>query len=152
QAVGDMNLDGTPDVVFAASKWPVGNLCPTFIGTALNLSRRKPGCGTPVKFLVGTPNPGNPAYSFRLSSALPNAAAVLGGAVAEASMPLAGCVVGIDASPANLIIPNQAGFGYTSTNGAGEAALTLAIPNAPGLVGAVVYGQWIFQDQAGPIL
>jgi hypothetical protein len=151
QAVGDMNLDGTPDVVFAASRWPVGNTCPTFIGTALNLSRRRPGCGTPVKFLVGTPNPGNPSFSMKLVSGLPNAPAILGVSLAEAGTPLPGCILGLDVSPANLILPNQLGLGLTTTGPSGTASLTFAIPGAPSLVGTVFYAQWIFQDAAGPL-
>src|SRR5207344_774371 len=105
EAVGDMNLDGVPDYVVASPYHPVGTTCPTWIGAALNLSRRNPGCGTSSKFLVGTPNPGNASYSFTLSSGIPSAQAILGLSLAEAPVPVPGCVLGLDISPANLVVP-----------------------------------------------
>jgi hypothetical protein len=151
EAIGDMNLDGAPDVVFARPFVPVGNTCPTYVGTALNQSRRKPGCGTSTKFLVGTPNPGNAFYSFTLSSGIPSTSAVLGVSLAEANTPIPGCLIGLDLSPTNLVLPSSSGLGITTANALGTATIGIGIPNAPGFVGFQFYAQWIFGDPAGPI-
>lgn len=151
EAVGDLNLDEAPDVVLARPFTPVGSSCPTFVGAAINQSRRKPGCGSSAKFLVGTPNPGNAYYSFRLSSGIPGVPAILGVSLAEADTPIPGCLIGLDLSPANLVLPASSGLGVTTTNALGTATIAIGIPNSPSFVGFQFYAQWIFGDPAGPI-
>src|SRR5262249_51218610 len=63
--IGDMNLDGYPDVVVGSSAMVVPvNSYPIQLGCALNLSRRAPACGASSTFGIGMPNPGNPGFAF----------------------------------------------------------------------------------------
>jgi hypothetical protein len=78
-------------------------------------------------------------------------AAILGVSLAEADTPVPGCLLGLDLSPANLVLPASSGLGITSTNAAGAATIAIGIPNSPSFVGFQFYGQWIFGDPAGPI-
>jgi hypothetical protein len=156
EAVGDMDGDGDPDVVFVMPSQPSGApLLPGLsVGAALNQTIRHPACagtGTPQSpaFTIGTPIPGNSGFYLGISSAPPGAPIALGLSLGEGQLSSGTCTIWLDLSPASLLLPSGP-LGLMTTNASGLASLPIPIPNDPNLAGQYLFGQWIALDPQGP--
>jgi ELWxxDGT repeat protein len=105
-----------------------------------------PGTGGLVPEISGVNNPpalGNAAFQIGLSRALPSSAAALVLSANRTRLVLAGgCIVHVD--PAFFVFAQA-----VATNGAGEGAVSIPVPNDPSLRGLQVFGQYFALDSNG---
>jgi hypothetical protein len=116
-----------------------------------NEAIRSPGCpgtgGLVPSCSVKLATPGNGAFAIGLTSALPGSWAVLGVSLSPVAAPN-DCAIGIDLSPAKLILPSGSlGILPTSVSGTAKLPLPLTLPAA--LIGKTFYAQWAVLDPQG---
>jgi hypothetical protein len=147
----DADGDGDLDVLFIGRSGV--STTTLYAGIAMNRTISSAGCGGTLGSMgmtVGTPAPGNPAFALTLLGAPPNTPVALGLSNAEGFNPVGPCIVRLDLSPSNLILP-VGSLGLLTTNGAGAAQAFFSIPSAPSFLGADYFLQWIAVDPTGPV-
>lgn len=144
--VADFDMDGDPD--FFGLDDALYNF------TVLrNISRFGRGCSTaPIGAPIMSSNlltPGNAGFQMRLGNAPAMAPALLavsrGGYVANTSA----CLIGVDFSIANLVLP-LGSLGIATTDALGSAAINLPVPADPALAGTTLFAQWGVVDATAP--
>jgi FG-GAP-like repeat len=147
----DADGDGDLDVLFIGkSGFSVTTL---YAGIAMNRTISGAACSaTPgaMGTAVGTPAPGNPAFALTLFGAPPNVPVALGLSNAEGFNPVGPCLVRLDLSASQLILP-VGGLGILTSDGSGVAQAMFSIPSTVTLIGTDYFVQWIAMDPAGPI-
>ncbi len=99
--------------------------------------------GVPVIQASGLPTLGNAGFRVQLTGAGPQRPAVLLLSAGRAQLPLAGACTA-------LVDPLQAFPSvFVLTAPQGRAQFAMPVPNAAGLIGFEVFGQWLVEDPAG---
>jgi cytochrome c peroxidase len=127
--------------------WSEGPLVPTFFGTGT------PGSGglPPRSTLTSPAFLGNQRFGLGVDRVSPYvfAALALDLAANPQGMQLLGQNVYLGLTPA-LTLAGIPGLTQGSGVGGGYAAIVLPVPQAPGLAGATIFGQWVLLDALGP--
>lgn len=98
-----------------------------------------------------TPWLGNPAYQIDLGNGVPGTAATLFVSLAPDLFDLGGyCASHISLAPEDLLFPNPSFPTTVTVDSLGRAALSLSIPDAPGLEGRALFSQWMSLSTGSP--
>ncbi len=162
----DLDGDGDLDLIDVTNRYPAELGFPNtgvgafaHYGILWNRTNRHAGCaststGLAPTLTVGTPVPGNAAWTMSIAGAVPGAPVAFALSLEPGASTWGGCNLWLDASPSTLVLP-QGNLGLTTADATGLASITLSIPAAVGpliwIKNLELFGAAITADSQGSL-